>query len=277
VVSLLLSFSDTRKDLLNSSGISALNEAKGAAKSVWDIFNTGGGKKALEKAGYPVFHRPKKKPLTQKAFISKTNINKLKDGWNSLEKHRKKMSIRTGNMRNPKPDQNEEFIFSEIPIQTTTDNTNYDKSLAISIQDSDEYSSVLDASVDSSEFEFGAWDTTQDLSSSKPSSYNSSNTTTSEFPSFPFSDYEEDILLFKITLDHPKSTEPVLLYYSKAETVEHFREHLYTHPKLAALVNYNINEIQLFTTQEIKLELVQKLESYQDLSEICVRTSSVSQ
>jgi len=189
---------------------------------------------------------------------------------------KKKMSIRTGNTRNPKPDQNDEFVFSEIPIQTITDNTNYDKSLAISIQDSDEYSSVLDASVDSSEFEFGPWDTTQDLSTSKPSTSTTSNTTT-EFPSFPFSDYEDDILLIKITLDHPKSSEPVLLYYSKAETVEHFREHLYTHPKLAALVNYNINEIQLFTTQETKLELFQKLESYQDLSEICVRTSSMSQ
>jgi len=37
----------------------------------------------------------------------------------SLEKQRKKMSgsIRTGNMRNIRPDQNEDFIFSEIPNQ----------------------------------------------------------------------------------------------------------------------------------------------------------------
>jgi len=236
-------------------------------------------KKALEKAGYPVFHRPKKKQISQKTqFISKANITKLKDGWMSLEKQRKKMSgsIRTGNMRNIRPDQNEDFIFSEIPNQTITDTSNYDKSLAISIQDSDEYSSILDASVDSSEIEFGQWDTPQDLSNSKPSNNtlsNSTPTTTSENLSFPFSDYEEDILLIKITLDNPSPSEPVLLYYSKTESVEHFREHLYTHPKLATLVNYNINEIQLFS-QETQLELFQKLGCYQDLTEICVRKSN---
>jgi len=261
VVSLLLSFG-AKKDITNNTGITAVQEAKGISKTVWEIYNTG-GKKALEKAGYPVYHRSKKKQITHKnEILSKAN-SKIRDGWNSFEKQRKK--IRNSDIRGSKTS-NDEFIFSEIPNQNITDMVNYDKSLAISIQDSDEYSSVLDASVDSSEFDFGVWDTTQDIAKSNPPDLQQN---------IPFSDYEEDILLIKITIEE-KSTEPVMLYYSKSETVEHFREHLYNHPKLSELGSYPINDIRIFTNTT-KLELYQKLSNYKDLNEIILKTTSTIQ